>query len=152
MKLSAGLRQARVLRKDYAASRWWDGKDAVPAIDNSVATFANGQFYFAMQPWCEPIPRQVHRQAPYDPVPLQQSPMTITDADGKTHETPDYTHLTCNHGRFFAGYSTLFGLVFAYWLFGKVTTIPLDTLNGVMFPTNQKQSWESEEQWKARTA
>ena len=38
MKLSAGLRQARVLRKDYAASRWWDGKDAVPAIDNSVAT------------------------------------------------------------------------------------------------------------------
>ena len=38
MKLSAGLRQARVLRKDYAASRWWDGKDAVPKIDNSVAT------------------------------------------------------------------------------------------------------------------
>ena len=120
MKLTRGvLQQARVLRKDYAASRWWPNQDAVPTIDNSVSTFANGGLYMALQPFCEPIPNQVHRGKPWDPEPITAFPMSKTVPNNTVEGVGEWYTLGQDYGRFASGYAKIVRLVFAVYCFLK---------------------------------
>ena len=77
MQLTRGVREIRqvprVLRKDYSAQRWWDGKGPVPKIDHTVSAvslnfqdfwlifyfvlqWGNGFMYQFIKPFAEPVP------------------------------------------------------------------------------------------------